>query len=106
MYGPQYEQDERNSIIGTFFMNGLLMQNIYKIERPITAVKSWHLSIKLYIWIIQSRENRSTFSFEHFNIDCINEVWMGYSVNYLPDERIVKIIIQDRLNFTTARKYS
>ncbi len=31
---------------------------------------------------------------------------MGYLVNYLPDERIVKIIIQGRLNFTTARKYS
>jgi hypothetical protein len=31
---------------------------------------------------------------------------MGYLINYLPEERIVKIIIQGRLNFTTARKYS
>jgi hypothetical protein len=31
---------------------------------------------------------------------------MDYSVKYLPEERMVKIIIHGRLNFTTARKYS
>ena len=31
---------------------------------------------------------------------------MGYTINYMPEEGIVKIIIEGRINYTTAQQYS